>query len=97
MMYGWAHLFAIWDRLRGRPLAWRPTGSSAANKSDRTRRFWIGIIVWGGTTALVWVGAALWRMSTSVASDYALVLAAGLFYALTIGRVLLQPPTGGLR
>ena len=66
-------------------------------RRDRTRRFWIGIIVWGGTTALVWVGAALWRMSTSVASDYALVLAAGLFYALTIGRVLLQPPTGRLR
>ena len=97
MMYGWAHMFAIWDRLRGRPLAWRATGSSATRESDRTRRFWIGITVWGGTTALVWVGAALWRMSTSVASDYALVLAAGLFYTLTIGRVLLQPPTGWLR
>ena len=64
MMYGWAHAFAIWDSLRRRRLEWRPTGSFAARNRDKTWRFWIGITLWGGTTALVWVGAALWRMST---------------------------------
>jgi cellulose synthase (UDP-forming) len=96
MMYGWAHMFAIWDGLRRRRQEWRPTGSSAARNTGRTRRFWLGIILWGGATALVWVGAALWRMVTVDASDYALVLSAGLFYAATVGRVLIQPRSGEL-
>jgi cellulose synthase (UDP-forming) len=90
MMYGWAHGFAIWDSLRRRRLEWRPTGSSGTNK-DKARRFWMGMTLWGGATALVWVGAALWRMATIDAPDYALVLSAGLFYAAIVGRVLVQP------
>ena len=91
MMYGWAHLFAIWDSLRRRRQEWRPTGSSAARNRGGARRFWLGVSLWGGATALVWVGAALWRMMTVDAPDYALVLSAGLFYAVTVGRVLIQP------
>lgn len=97
MMYGWAHLFAIWDCLRGRPLEWRATGSSGARDSNRNRRFWVGVVAWGSATALVWVGAALWRMSTMVPWDFALVLASGLFYALTVGRILVQPDSAGVR
>ena len=91
MMYGWAHTFAIWDSLRRRRMAWRPTGSSAAKNGGRARRFWIGITVWGGGTALVWVGAAFWRMTTMYPPDYVLVLSAGLFYAVVVGRILVQP------
>ena len=96
MMYGWAHAFAIWDSLRRRRQEWRPTGSSAARTRDKTWRFWLGITLWGGATALIWVGAALWRMMTGDATDYALVLSAGLFYAATVGRVLVQPHKGEL-
>jgi len=91
MMYGWAHTFAIWDSLRRRQLAWQPTGSSAKSNSDEARRFWIGLTVWGGATALAWVGAALWRMTTMYPPDYALVLSSGLFYATIVGRILVQP------
>lgn len=91
MMYGWAHTFAIWDSLRRRRLEWRPTGSSMSRNKDKARRFWVGITFWGGATALVWVGAALWRMATIDAPDYALVLAAGLLYAATVGRVVVLP------
>jgi cellulose synthase (UDP-forming) len=91
MMYGWAHSFAIWDGLRRRRMAWQPTGSSARKRDAKARRFWIGITLWGGATALVWVGAALWRMATMHPADYALVLSAGLFYAMVVGRILVQP------
>jgi cellulose synthase (UDP-forming) len=91
MMYGWAHAFAIWDGLRRRRMTWQPTGSSGRRKVDKTQRFWIGITVWGGGTALVWVGAAMWRMATMYPPDYAPVLAAGLFYAVVVGRILVQP------
>lgn len=95
MMYGWAHVFAIWDLMRGRQLGWQPTGSSGAKK-NRTRRFWIGVVVWGGGTALVWVAAAVWRMLTMNPPDFALVLASGLFYALVVGRILVQPRKEGV-
>jgi cellulose synthase (UDP-forming) len=91
MMYGWAHAFALWDGLRRRQLAWQPTGSSAAKGNNKARRFWVGITVWGGGTALVWVGAAMWRMATMYPPDFALVLSSGLFYAVVVGRVLVQP------
>ncbi|MFH8799243.1 glycosyltransferase family 2 protein [Streptomyces sp. NPDC017936] len=90
LMYGWAHLFAIWDIARGRRQAWRPTGSAAAGRK-RNRRFGVGVWVWSGGTALLWVGGALWRMLTLYPPDFALVLASGLFYAVVVGRVLVPP------
>ncbi len=95
MMYGWAHVFAIWDRIRRRQVAWQPTGSLAKKAGHRTRPFWIGIIVWNGGTAFVWVGTALWRMATLYPPDYMLVLSSGLFYALIVGRILVQPRNEG--
>jgi len=90
MMYGWAHVFAIWDILRGRQMGWQPTGSSGAKK-NKTRRFWIGVIVWSGGTALLWVGLAIWRILTLYPPDFALVFASGLFYAAIVVRILVQP------
>ncbi|MFI5618830.1 glycosyltransferase family 2 protein [Streptomyces sp. NPDC051567] len=90
MMYGWAHVFAIWDILRKQRVGWQATGSAGAKK-NRTRRFWIGMWVWSGGTAVAWVGVAVWRMFTLHAPDFALVLSTGLFYALVVGRVLVQP------
>ncbi|GGV07941.1 hypothetical protein GCM10010495_20460 [Kitasatospora herbaricolor] len=90
MMYGWSHFFAIWDLVRGRQMGWQPTGSNGAKK-DKQRRFWWGVIFWSGGTAVVWVGAAVYRMFTMHPPDFALVLSSGLFYAVTVGRILIQP------
>ncbi|WP_373034328.1 glycosyltransferase family 2 protein [Streptomyces sp. NRRL B-2790] len=90
MMYGWAHVFAIWDILRGRRLGWQATGSSAAKRNGTGRRT-RGVWLWGGGTALLWVGAAVWRTLTLNPYDFALLLSSGLFYALIVGRVLLPP------
>ncbi|MET7619723.1 glycosyltransferase family 2 protein [Streptomyces sp. NPDC005408] len=87
MMYGWAHVFAIWDIVRGRRQAWRPTGSATARRNGN-RRFWIGVWVWSGGTALIWVGAALWRTLTMYPPNFALILFSGLFYAVIVGRIL---------
>ncbi|MFI7388072.1 glycosyltransferase family 2 protein [Streptomyces sp. NPDC049813] len=94
LMYGWAHVFAIWDILRRNRMGWLPTGSSVARRSG-TRRFWIGMWAWSGGTAALWVGAAVWRMSTMNAPDFVLILSSGLFYALVVGRVLVQPRAEG--
>ncbi|MFJ2753649.1 glycosyltransferase family 2 protein [Streptomyces sp. NPDC087297] len=90
MMYGWAHVFAIFDLLRGRRVGWQATGSEAA-KHSRTRRHRVGVWCWGGATALLWVAASAWRMLTRDPADFSLLLASGLFYAVIVARVLLQP------
>lgn len=94
VLYGWAHAFAIWDTVRRRPMGWTPTGAGGAQRS-KTRRLWIGMWAWSAVTAVVWVVVAVWRMSTSLTpSDYALMLASGLFYGVAVARALIQPRPG---
>jgi len=95
MMYGWAHFFAIWDITRRRRMSWRPTGS-ATSKRRVARRFSVGVTIWGGGTALVWIVAALWRMLTADPADFALLLSSGLFYSLIVARILVEPRTDEL-
>jgi cellulose synthase (UDP-forming) len=91
MMYGWAHLFAIRDAVVHRQEEWQPTGSQLGRRNS-SRRFWIGITIWGGGTAVVWVAAAVWRTVTAHSPyDMALLLSSALFYAAVVGRILVQP------
>jgi cellulose synthase (UDP-forming) len=90
MVYGWAHVFTIWDVLRKNRMGWQPSGSSS-KKQGRNRRFWIGMIGWTATTAVAWVGLSLWRMYTMDPFNFLVLLASGLFYAATAARVLHQP------
>lgn len=90
MIYGWAHVFTIWDVLRDNRMGWQPSGSSA-KKQGRNRRFWIGMIGWTATTAVVWISACLWRMYTMDPLNFVMLLAPGLFYAATTARVLRRP------
>ncbi|MFD0329589.1 hypothetical protein ACFQZC_18830 [Streptacidiphilus monticola] len=90
LLYGWAHVFAIWDILRRDRMGWQATGSSNARKS-RIRRLWTGVVGWSAGSALLWVGLGLWRMLTMQPLDFVLVLSSGLFYAVVVARVLVQP------
>ncbi|MFF8843838.1 glycosyltransferase family 2 protein [Streptomyces sp. NPDC015127] len=93
VMYGWAHVFAICDMVRGRHLSWKPTGSATARRNG-LRRFWTGLWVWSGGTAVIWVSAALWRTLTMDPLDFALLLFSGLFYAVIVGRILFPSSWG---
>src|SRR5262249_13685407 len=90
MLYGWAHVFAIWDIRRRQQAGWQPPGPAGAQRGG-TGRVWIGVAAWGGAPAVVWVVAAFWRMLNADPADFALVLASGLLYAMIVGRVLIQP------
>jgi cellulose synthase (UDP-forming) len=61
-LYGWAHLFAIWDLLRRRPMGWKPTGVKVAGR--RNQRMWAAIWIWSGGTSAAWIGTAVWRTIT---------------------------------
>jgi cellulose synthase/poly-beta-1,6-N-acetylglucosamine synthase-like glycosyltransferase len=60
LLYGWAHVFALWDLCRRRRMGWQATGSG--KRKAGTRRVWIGVTVWNGGTGLTWVALAAWRM-----------------------------------
>jgi cellulose synthase (UDP-forming) len=75
LLYGWAHVFALWDLIRGRQLGWQPTGGSS--RKSKTRRIWAGILVWNGTTSVVWVAVASWRLMYD-GKSFVVLLATGL-------------------
>jgi cellulose synthase (UDP-forming) len=85
----WAHVFAITDLLRRKPEGWRPTGSAAAG--SRQHRLRIGLLVWSGGTALLWLGGAAWRLCTLRPEDFLLLTVSGLGYAATVARALIGP------
>jgi cellulose synthase (UDP-forming) len=75
LLYGWAHLFSLWDICRRKQMAWQATGSG--KRKAGTRRIWIGVTVWNGGTGLAWVALAAWRM-TRFGTAFVPLLAAGL-------------------
>ncbi|MFJ4963255.1 Cellulose synthase catalytic subunit [UDP-forming] [Streptomyces sp. ADI96-02] len=94
LMYGWAHVFAVWDAVRGRSLGWQATGSAAVRgRRGRGRHAWL--LLWGLATSLLWVGAAAWRSLTMDPADFFLLLISGIFYASIVGRLLVQPRVMG--
>jgi cellulose synthase (UDP-forming) len=87
---GWAHFFAYWDAIRGRPLGWKPSGGDR-KKQDGRRRFWACFIVWTVGTSAVWVGLGLWRMMTMDPANFVVLFALGVFELMVAARVLIQP------
>jgi cellulose synthase (UDP-forming) len=85
LVYGWAHLFAIIDIIRGRPMGWAPTGAKV-RREYRVRLFWVLAAVWSGGAALAWTGLAGWHMVTSARPwDFAPMLSLGLFQFVVVG------------
>lgn len=80
LLYGWAHVFALWDIVRGKRVGWQPTGGN--RRKSKTRRIWTGIALWNGTTSVIWVLFALWR-TVQDGRSFLVLLATGLL-TLTI-------------
>jgi cellulose synthase (UDP-forming) len=85
LLYGWAHLFALWDICRRKRLGWQPTGGG--KRKAGTRRVWVGVTAWNGGTALAWVALAAWRMS-QFGPVFIPLLATGLFALVITGMAL---------
>jgi cellulose synthase (UDP-forming) len=86
LLYGWAHVFALWDILRRKRVGWQPTGG--ATRKSKTRRIWTGIALWNGTTSAAWVLLALWRTLNDSLS-FVVLLAIGLVtMAVTVMALL---------
>lgn len=60
LTYGWAHAFALFDIVRGKPMGWTPTGARA--RDHRVLWFRVGAAVWGGGTAVLLIASCLWQV-----------------------------------
>ena len=87
---GWAHVFAIWDGLRGTSMSWHPTRTPGGS----LRRFRLGVTWWSGGAAAVWVALAAWRMAAAGHGagagpwQFAVLLSFGLLNLAVVSRVI---------
>ena len=80
---GWAHVFSLWDGIRGKSMSWHPTRTPGSSLP----RFRIGVTWWSGGMAVLWVALALWR-STSGSWQPAALLFFGLLNLAVVSRVI---------
>jgi cellulose synthase (UDP-forming) len=85
LLYGWAHVIALWDICRRRPMSWQTTGGG--KQKSGTRRVWVGVAIWNGGTALAWVALAAWRMAHYGVAFIPLLLT-GLVFCVITGMAL---------
>lgn len=78
-VYGWAHLFAIYDTFSKKHMEWQPTGSKVS-KERRYTQFRIMQILCNFIPACLWVGVALWRDLTVNRVLFLPILCSGLYY-----------------
>jgi cellulose synthase (UDP-forming) len=84
-LYGWAHVFAVWDIVRNKRMGWEPTGGSGKKNTDR---IWKAVALWGGATSAVWIGTAIARMVQFDALSFVFLLFSGLVYASLVTMAL---------
>jgi cellulose synthase (UDP-forming) len=86
LMYGWAHVFAIFDILRGHQLGWQTTGGT--KRKSGIRRIWAGVAIWNGTTCAAWVSIAVWRACQYGVLNFSVLLGTGLFASMLTAMAL---------
>ena len=85
LLYGWAHIFALWDICRRKRMGWQTTGGG--KRKTGTRRIWVGLTIWNGGTGVAWVGLAAWRIATD-GTAFIPLLATGLIALFITGMAL---------
>jgi len=89
MVRGWAHALALWDTVTGNHMGWQATGGKG--RKARTNRFWVGVIVWNGGTAIAWLGLAAWRIAQNGPGRFWIITAFGVLYSVIVLWILLTP------
>lgn len=92
VIYGWAHTFAIIDKLRGRELGWNSTGSNTKTGDWRVENVRWLIGGWGLLSGSLWAGMATYHMVTRNVADFAPNLFAALVYVAIIVRAISPTP-----
>lgn len=87
VIYGWAHLIAVFDSIFHRSMGWVPTGGKN-KKSNHYNVFVFGLVLFSLTVGLIWVASSLFRMTQYKPINFVPVLLSGLVYLAATGRVV---------
>jgi cellulose synthase (UDP-forming) len=85
LLYGWAHIFALWDICRRKRMGWQTTGGKS--RKAGTRRIWVGVTVWNGGTSVAWTALAGWRLM-QYGTTFIPLLGMGLLACVITGMAL---------
>jgi cellulose synthase (UDP-forming) len=89
VIYGWAHGFALLDRLRGSLMPWEPSGVST--KERRVTLFRSTAALWGSCTSLLLLGGCAVRITGEGRPlQYIPVTILSVIYAWTYARIFLE-------
>jgi len=67
----YAHLFALWDKLKGSMIAWVPTGDSRSTKSvKRYSDFKAAMFAWVSFTTALGLAGAFYRMDSLISYNF---------------------------
>jgi cellulose synthase (UDP-forming) len=86
-VYGWAHLMAIFDKIRASAMEWHATGASSLQSSRRYLSFRVGVVVFNLVPALLWIGGAIYHIAYSSLLDFAPMLALGTYYLFVVLKI----------
>ncbi len=78
-VYGWAHLFAVFDALTKRAMSWTPTGA-VKGRDYRYIMFRILQVAFNFIPAIVWVGMSAWHVLIGSDPAFILMLVSGVLY-----------------
>lgn len=87
LIYGWAHLFALIDIARGRPMGWHPTGA-VRHRDRRATALRLLLAVWSGGIGVLWLAMAGYRESQHT-GPFIPMIALGAFYVAVVSRAFI--------
>jgi cellulose synthase (UDP-forming) len=76
LVRGWVHFLAIVDYVTGRTMGWQVTGGNVGP----VKRLWLGLGLWSGGMAALWVSLAVYRTVQTGSDRFGLIGLLGLFY-----------------
>lgn len=88
LVYGWAHLFALVDRLTNNTMEWQPTGA-IHKKDSKYKLFRAGIIIFNLIPAIIWVITSLYYILTNSIWNFLPIFILGLYYFFMVLKVIL--------
>lgn len=86
-VYSWAHMFALADLLRRRPMGWSPTGARGGSSGGRYQAFRVAQVVVSLLPNIAWMVVAGARVVEWHELAFVPLLLTGAFATYTTGRV----------
>jgi cellulose synthase (UDP-forming) len=85
-VYGWAHLFAIYDALTRRSMSWQPTGA-VKGRDYRYLTFRFMQVIFNFIPALIWVVMSGWYVIANTNTNFILMFISGILYLMIVSKV----------